>query len=393
MTSEVEKVTFLNDAFISYSRKDIEFARRLEKALEDYKPPRDLKVPQRNLVVFRDEADFTGVEYEESIEKHLKNSKKMIIICSLEAPKSKYVNDEIRRFAEARGADNIVPVLLSGIPNNEATPGQEDEMAFPETLCKVQKMPLATDYRDFNSQKDRVNKGRFESQWYMILANIYDLSRAEVAQREKKRQVHRRNITIGIVSAVILALSALLVYALISRQEAIKQRDLAEKQKKVALDAFSQLTYMVPQDLAKFPGTEGIRERIVRDSITNLKKLFELNPKSLDVRRELATNYRLWGTILYERNNFREAYDKFKASANFYDLLLKQEPTNALWTRDLSVSHYNAGLMLEKLGDRSGALREYEESLKHARRAAELDRRWVELLQNLDAKVKELKSP
>jgi len=42
----------MHDAFISYSRKDVDFARRLEKALEDYKPPKDLKVAQRHLDVF-----------------------------------------------------------------------------------------------------------------------------------------------------------------------------------------------------------------------------------------------------------------------------------------------------------------------------------------------------
>ncbi len=52
MQSEVEKPTFMNDAFISYSRKDIEFARKLEKSLEDCKSPTGLNVPQRNLVPF-----------------------------------------------------------------------------------------------------------------------------------------------------------------------------------------------------------------------------------------------------------------------------------------------------------------------------------------------------
>lgn len=87
MPSEVEKQNLPNDAFISYSRRDIEFARKLEKALEDYKPPKDLNVPQRRLEVFRDKEDFTGVEYYESIEKHLKNSRKMIVICSPNARK------------------------------------------------------------------------------------------------------------------------------------------------------------------------------------------------------------------------------------------------------------------------------------------------------------------
>ena len=60
------------DAFISYSRHDIEFARRLETALEAYRPPRDLPVPQRSLRIFRDEDDFTGTEYLVSLERNLK---------------------------------------------------------------------------------------------------------------------------------------------------------------------------------------------------------------------------------------------------------------------------------------------------------------------------------
>jgi len=66
MEPEVRKNDYTNDAFMSFSRKDREFAARLEKALEDYRPPKDLNAPQRNLVVFRDEADFTGSEYHES---------------------------------------------------------------------------------------------------------------------------------------------------------------------------------------------------------------------------------------------------------------------------------------------------------------------------------------
>ena len=43
----------MHDAFISYSRRNADFARLLEKALEEFKPPRDLNVPQRYLDVFR----------------------------------------------------------------------------------------------------------------------------------------------------------------------------------------------------------------------------------------------------------------------------------------------------------------------------------------------------
>lgn len=91
--------------FISYSRKDMKFARRLEKALRNYEPPKDLKLHARNLNVFRDEEDFTGAEYFTSLDRHLGESSELIVICSPHARASRYVNDEIQRFARMRGPE------------------------------------------------------------------------------------------------------------------------------------------------------------------------------------------------------------------------------------------------------------------------------------------------
>jgi len=78
MAPDLQKPTRRHDVFISYSRKDKEFARSLEKALKDYRPPNDLKVPQRNVDVFRDEEDLGEVEYNQAISEHLKGSAKLI---------------------------------------------------------------------------------------------------------------------------------------------------------------------------------------------------------------------------------------------------------------------------------------------------------------------------
>lgn len=216
-----------NDVFISYSRKDKEFARLLEQALEAYRPPRNLPVPQRNLVVFRDEADFTGVEYNTALQRHLESSATLIVICSSHSRQSTYVNGEIRQFAALRGPENIIPVLLSGIPNNEARPGQEDEKAFPEALMEVMEMPLAASYLGFDTRKDKVSKGVFYGSWYSVLANIYHLSRGEVEERDKKRQARARRIRTAIVSGVMAALMALTAWALYSRDLAVKQSRIA----------------------------------------------------------------------------------------------------------------------------------------------------------------------
>lgn len=379
-----------HDVFISYSRKDKEFARRLDKALEDYSPPRDLNAPHRNLIVFRDESDFTGVEYHESIERHLRSSAKMILICSPHSRNSSYVNEEVRRFVHARSANNVIPLLLSGIPNNEARPGQEYEMAFPDALLEVMELPLAISYVGFDPHRDKIDKGSFYGSWCTILANLYDLSRTEIEQRDKKRQVRKRLTAIGLVTAVIAALSVLSVYSWISRGEAIHQRELAEKQKDVALNAFYQLTYDVPKELTKFPGTEKIRERLVRDTVVSLVKLQQLIPEALDIRRELATNHRLLGTILIEVGKFQEAHEEFNISASLYSALLRREPKSALWNRDLAVSLFNSGLMLEKLGDRKGACKEYVESIKYARTAAELDLQFANILTSTEERAKTL---
>ncbi|MDQ3829619.1 MAG: hypothetical protein M3361_10010 [Candidatus Tectomicrobia bacterium] len=61
---------YQNDAFISYLRRDRAVAMLLQKALEAYSPPGGLGLPSRTLQVFRDESNFTSVEYYESVVRH-----------------------------------------------------------------------------------------------------------------------------------------------------------------------------------------------------------------------------------------------------------------------------------------------------------------------------------
>src|SRR3954447_21158632 len=69
MDAAIQSLGYTHDAFICYSRKSIIFARKLEEALESYKPPNDLKVAHRNPNVFLDTSDITGTEYFQSIDR------------------------------------------------------------------------------------------------------------------------------------------------------------------------------------------------------------------------------------------------------------------------------------------------------------------------------------
>jgi hypothetical protein len=156
-----------HDAFLSYSRKDLAFARALEANLEKFCTPSGLAIQEHNLEIFRDESDFTGTEYYDSIEYHLQQSATLVVVCSPDAATSGYVDDEIRRFVKAGpGRERkIVPILYRGIPNNEAKPGQEQEIAFPAALCESLGMPLAINYRGFDLSKHKMNRGAYFNAW------------------------------------------------------------------------------------------------------------------------------------------------------------------------------------------------------------------------------------
>jgi WD40 repeat protein len=229
VSEEPAAADFKFDAFISYSRKDAAFARRLEQALKAYAPPRDLPTPQRALRVFRDESDFVGTEYGSALRSNLQAARKLLVICSPNAVASRFVDEEIRLFSTLRGPENIVTVLLAGRPNNEAAtaPGQDE--AFPAALVEALPIPLANDFRGIDPQRNRPDRHQFESAWFKTLADLfadYGISRAQIEQREKRRQAHRRRVTAAISGAVMAALAVLTVWALISRQEAIRQRKL-----------------------------------------------------------------------------------------------------------------------------------------------------------------------
>ncbi|MDF0673366.1 MAG: DUF1566 domain-containing protein [Nitrospira sp.] len=161
------------DVFISYSRVDVRLARALHAALERYQVPSHLSRPSRRISVFRDETAMSGTRYYESIDAHLRQSRKMLLICSPAARRSEFVCDEIRRFLGTHSINDIVPVIASGWPNNEAP--SDDLKAFPDLLGD---MPLAANLSTFEPRRHRLQDLDWSEAWHLILANVLDVERA-----------------------------------------------------------------------------------------------------------------------------------------------------------------------------------------------------------------------
>ena len=100
-------------AFISYSHKDVDWAKWLQHEFEYYKLPTALNnhsdIPKSFRPIFRDEDELAGGDLTPQISEALDKSKYLIVICSPNSAQSKYVNSEISEFisiGEVKGIDN-----------------------------------------------------------------------------------------------------------------------------------------------------------------------------------------------------------------------------------------------------------------------------------------------
>ena len=151
---------FVYDAFISYSRGNLDAADKIERDLEAFRLPREIRkrLGRRHLNVFRDVNDMTGNLLDSALEHHLEQSRTLVVLCSPEARRSRYVSMEINRFAQLREAEKIVPVLVAGEPNNDPGVAAAD-WAFPDALSDVLGAdPLAADLRRAWSAKGQTGR-------------------------------------------------------------------------------------------------------------------------------------------------------------------------------------------------------------------------------------------
>lgn len=125
-------------AFISYKREDEKWAEWLQEKLEYYKLPTYIKedrpdIPDFIRPIFRDATDLEIGLLNENIHRGLRESRYLIVVCSPNTPKSKWVNLEIEEFAQMGKAKNIIPFIVDGIANAE----DESQECLPDAIKKL----------------------------------------------------------------------------------------------------------------------------------------------------------------------------------------------------------------------------------------------------------------
>lgn len=212
-------------AFISYAHVDARWAKWLHRALETYRLPRPVTRAQgrRRLGrVFLDRSELaTSANLSDRIAEALTGSDNLVVICSPTARASRWVNEEVRRFRAMGKGDRIFCLIVDGDPARGDEGGCFPPALLEDAAGAAPIEPLAADVR---AGKDRPADARLK-----LLAGLFDLPFDALRRREQAR----RQRILAIVSAVSLALLAVMtvltVFALVSRSEAVRQRDTAEQ--------------------------------------------------------------------------------------------------------------------------------------------------------------------
>jgi tetratricopeptide (TPR) repeat protein len=232
-------------AFISYSHRDSRWAEWLHKGLESYRPPKSLvgtvtvrgAVPKRMSPVFRDREELpSATDLGALISAALEQSNCQIVVCSPQAAKSKWVNEEILAFKRLHREDRIFCLIVGGEPNATDMPGREAEECFPPalrfllrtdgTLSETRTEPIAADARQGKDGKSRAK--------LKVIAGVLGLGYDALAQRERQRR-NRRLFVIACAAMVGMVItSGLAVYALFQRNAAQRQTARAESEAETA---------------------------------------------------------------------------------------------------------------------------------------------------------------
>ena len=310
-------------AFISYSHKDERWARWLHRSLETYRVPK-LVVDKNQLAsnrlvpIFRDRDELTSSgDLSKAILDALSESESLIVICSPDAADSRWVNEEIMQFKKMGKRDRVL-YLLVGDPDLSFPPAALVDVDGDGFATSEETEPLAADAR---TQGDGRNDAKLK-----IIAGLLRIGFDGLRRRESRRR-HRRMLSISAGSILGMALAVTLsIFAFISRNEADKQRILAERSRNQAEDLVGFMLGELREKL------EPVGRLDVLDSVANKAMDYFLTAGAEEIADEVLVKrsvaLRQIGEVRMAQGNLEEGAEAFKESLTLARLLANRNPTD-----------------------------------------------------------------
>lgn len=184
-------------AFISYKREDEKWAKWVQKQLECYKIPQQVRQQNTGLSqslrpVFRDATHLDGSTLLSSITDALENSKYLIVICSPQARKSVWVDREVNFFIRNGKEKFIIPLVVDGEPHSQN----------PDLECLPESIRVLTSERELLCI--RLSETGREGTIVRIVSRITNISFAELWQRYRREQKRKTYLKMAILSVTLV---------------------------------------------------------------------------------------------------------------------------------------------------------------------------------------------
>lgn len=382
---------FRYKAFISYSWADAAWGKWLHHALETYRTPRQLvgseglngPVPARLHPLFKDrEEEAAGASIGAAVESALAGSEFLIVICSPNSVRSRWVDHEIAWFKAHREPGRILALIVDGEPDGgerECFPRALTHLTLPDLTITDQRCdaPLAADAR---ATGDGKRGARLKLAAALLGVGLDGLVRRD----DRRRALRQRWVTAGSVlfGGSMAALAWLAVQA---RDEADFQRaqsdglvefmltDLREKLEPVgrldALDVVGQraLKYYAGQKPGNLDADAlGRRSRALhlvgevrnirgdsaagliafRQAAATTQELLARDPGNAQRVYDHAQSVFWVGYIAYERGENKEAEAQLRAYKRLADQLMAIDPNKPEWQMEVSYAETNLGVLL-----------------------------------------------
>ncbi len=214
-------------AFISYNHKDRGWAVWLHRALERYSIPPRLRgrdspfgpLGKRLPPVFRDRDELaSGADLAAAVRQGLEDAAFLIVVCSPNGARSRWVNEEIRAFIAMGRRDRIRLIIVGGEPMSD----DPEVAALPPAILEgFETEPLAADARPGQDGKHGAK--------LKLLAGMLGVPFDELRQREAARRQRRLAIIAAASTVGFVLTTGLAIAAVIARQQAEEARKIAEQ--------------------------------------------------------------------------------------------------------------------------------------------------------------------
>jgi tetratricopeptide (TPR) repeat protein len=315
-------------AYISYSHQDEKCAVWLHKKLEAYRVPRRLVgrktasgvIPRRIAPIFRDREELPSAnDLGKTVNKALRDSANLIVICSPRAAASRWVNEEILTFKRLDRADRIFCFIIDGEPNATASHDLALDECFPIGLrFQLNEEGALTDHpaepiaADARQGKDGKTGAKLK-----LIAGIIGVGFDELKHREQHRRHFRMAAVTTVALSVMVLTTALAIRAMIAERDALEHRAQAE-----SLVSFMLLDLRARLEPA---GRLDVLDAVGDKAIEYFDALDEhsLTPETLEIR---SNAMRQIGEVRKAQGRLDLAMGAFQRSLSDAELLLKNNP-------------------------------------------------------------------